>query len=234
MDCVLRKISRKDFDDDVHSEFIKFSKGNFDFKYLIDAKKQKDKWAIKTGSEYANFLVRRCVEKASGKISVKGVIVSTFDLKKDMPFEISGVKQFMGVKQIMVDCQVSPNQIIELMDKYPRAFFALSFSVDGCDLKIKAKAPKSAKPAAAGEKEPSPEFCSLKTADSDMVKNLFFDVESFSEISIKHAIKINDIRLPAGEKDPVKIRENAKRIGVVVRRIKVDGKEMTKEYPFEA
>ena len=106
MESFLKKVSKGEFDESVHSELIKFSKGIFENRYLINAKKQKDKWAIKTGAEFANFLVRSCLESSSSKIKVKGVIVSTLDLSKDINFGISGTKQFMGVKQHIIDTDV--------------------------------------------------------------------------------------------------------------------------------
>lgn len=234
MESFIKKISEKNFDESVHIELVKFSKGKFANKYLIDAKKQKDKWSIKTSAEFANFLVRRCLESAPEKINVKGVIVSTMDLRNEVKFPIEKVKQFMGVKQIAVNGEVSSKEIISLMDRFPKAFFALSFSTDKSDLKIKAKAPKSAKPASGGEKEVKADFCSLKTKDESIVRDLFFDMPSFSEISINHTLNINDITLPKNETDPVKIRENAIRKGNIIRKIKADGKESEKEMPFEA
>ena len=105
---------------------------------------------------------------------------------------------------------------------------------EGNELKIKAKAPKSAKPAATGEKAPSPDFCSLKTTNHEIVKSLFLDVPDFNEISIRHTLKINNIELPKGETDPVKIRENAKRKGAIIRKVKIDDCEIIKEYNFTA
>lgn len=234
MESVLKKINAGKFDDGVHSEFVKYSKGVFGNKYLLDAKKQKDKYSIKAGAEFANFLVRSCLEKVSGKIKVSGIIVSTFDLRKEIDFPIERVKQFMGIKQLVVNGEMEPKEIISVMDRYPKAFFALSFSTPESDLKIKAKAPKSAKPAATGEKEPKADFCSLKTTDKSIVNDLFFDFPNFSEIKIVHTLNIKDIILPKGESDPAKIRELAKRKGIITRKVNADGKESVKEMPFEA
>ena len=234
MDSVLKRINEKKFDEGVHGEFIKFSKGVFNNKYLVDAKKQKDKWSIKTGAEFVNFIVRRCLEDASGKIPMKGVIVSTFDLRNEVKFPIGKMKQFMGIKQLVLETEVDPKEIIALMDKFPRAFYALSFSTPKCDLKIKAKAPKSAKPASSGDKEVSADFCSMKTTDKSLVDDLLFDCADADVVSIKHTLKIEDIILPKGEKDPVQIREKAVRKGVIVRRVKIGDKETIKELAFEA
>lgn len=218
----------------IHDEFTKFSRGLFADRYIIEAKKQKDKWNIKTSNEFANFFVRALLEKASGEIDIKGVIVATFDVSKEAKFPIENIKQFMGIKQAVVNSKIAPAKIIELMNKFPKAFYALSFSVEGSDLKIKPKAPKSAKPAAGGEKEPKAEFCSLKTSDASIAKDLLFDCLDAPAVTIKHEIHINDIILPKNEKDPVKFRENAIRKGKIVRILTVDEKQTRKEANFEA
>lgn len=234
MENIFQKISEGRKDEDVHREFVKFSKGVFDNKYLLDAKKQKAGWSIKAGAEFANFLVKTCASKAQGEIHLKGVIVSTMDLRKEVPFPHGDVKQFMGIKQLVIDTKTTPDKLLSLMEKQPKAFYALSFVSGSNELKIKPKAPKSAKPASGGEKEPKAEFCSLKTSDYEISNSLFFDMPDFKEISVNHSIVIKEIELPKGETDPVKIRENAIRKGIIRRRIIADGKETVKEYPFEA
>ncbi len=232
MENVIGQIFAGKVDELRHIEFVKFGKGTFTNKYLVTGKKQASKWSIKTGSEFANFFVRNCLEKISGSVKVKGAIIATFKIGEDAGFPIERIKQFMGIKQAIINTEVDPKKIIELMDKYPKAFFALSFSTDDCDLKIKAKAPKSAKPSAKGEKAPKPGFCSLKTTDKNIIDSLFFDVTDFKEIEINHTININQIILPKGESDPVKIRELAKRKGKLIRKITVDGKEKVSEKEF--
>lgn len=238
MESTIRKIASGKDDEEVHDEFIKFSRGVFNNRYLIEGKKSKNGWAVKTGPEYANFLVRKCLEKIKGNVEASGVIVSTFDIRNGMGGHVFSpeeeVKQFMGIKQLKVNGSIPISRIIEVMQKYPRAFYALTFSGDDFQLKIKAKAPKSAKPSTSGEKEASADFCSIKTGDREIIEDLFFDYSDFSEIKVKHVINIKEITLPKGEKDPVKIRENAVRRGIITRIVNIDGKEIKKEYALEA
>src|SRR3989344_6827941 len=145
MENVMKRIFSGKSDDDMHNEFVKFSRGIFNDRYLIQAKKQKDLGSIKTGNEFANFLVRRCLERINGEINISGIIVYTGNLE-DSKIPIERVKQFMGIKQYVVNSKVKSSDIIEAMNKYPRAFFALTFITPNAELKIKAKAPKSAKP----------------------------------------------------------------------------------------
>jgi hypothetical protein len=215
-----------------HGEFIKFSKGVFSNRYLIEAKKQKDSWAIKAGPEFVNSIVRMCLEKESSDVEITGVVVSTFKIE-DAGLPIERIKQFMGIKQAVINAKVAPSKILSAIDRYPRAFFALSFSSQLCQLKIKAKAPKSAKPATTGEKEPKAEFCSLKTFNESIIRDILFDVPEFKEAKVKHTITINEIILPKGISDPVQMRELSKRKGVLKREINADGRNIVKEASFE-
>lgn len=239
MKSVLTKIFSGVYDEEVHSKFIKFGKGTYAQRYLIDAKKQKQTWSVKTSAEFANFLVRACLEETEQEVAVKGVIISTFDIHSEAQnlsgnTPVVGVKKYMGIKQLQIDGKIEPQKLLFLMDKYPRAFYALSFSTPTSILKVKPKPPKNGKPAAAGKKEISADFCSLKTSNASLVKELLFDVPEFQEVKVQHTLTITDIVLPKDVSDPVQIREQARRKGTITRFIKVDGKEMKKEAEFEA
>lgn len=231
---VIKKIFSGIKDEEVHADFTKFSKGVFTNRYLVDAKKQKDKWSIKTGAEFVNYVVRECLKEVKGEFDVSGVIVATFDVSKEAEFPVVRIKQFMGIKQAVIDCKTTPDKILKLMDKYPKAFFALSFSTPDSELKVKAKAPKSAKPAATGDKEPAAEFLSLKTINKAIADDLLFGIDNFQVVAIKHILNIKDIILPKNEKDPLKLRENAIRKGTIERIVTIDGNQTKKEVAFEA
>jgi hypothetical protein len=67
------------------------------------------------------------------------------------------------------------------------------------------------------------------------IKEAFFwDLPECKKAYIEHEIKISEIILPKGEKEPAKIRELAKRKGTIVRKMIADGKETSREIPFEA
>ena len=230
----IKKIFSGICDAEVHSDFLKFGKGEYKDKYLINGKKQGDKWILKAGAEFANNLVRLGLQKAKSKVKITGVIVST--LKLDIPIS-KDLKQFMGIKQYKIDTEVEASDVLKLMETYPRAFFALSFILPDYELKIKAKAPKSAKPSTKEIKEPKAEFCSLKTTDEKVVNEIFFDVSSsFKEIAVKHILKIEQIVYPRdfAKMKPEDVREQSKRKGVIVREVLVDGKSEKKEVKFEA
>jgi hypothetical protein len=238
MEFFIKKIWQGKIDEKVHEELIKFGKGNFPNKYLIQAKKQKDKWHIKTSNEYANYLVEKCLKtlKQNEKINIKGIIVTTLDIEKEIDLEIKDVKKFMGIKKIIINTEVDKDKLINLIEENPRVFFALSFKTPTCELKIKEKSPKSSKPSNKGEKKPKPGFCSLKTSDKEIVKDLLFDVPNFQETSINHTIVIDKIIYPENLKElkPKEIREKAKRKGKIIREADVDGKQEIREKEFIA
>lgn len=218
-------------EEEVHNEFIKFSRGEFKSKYLITAKKQKDKWVIKTGPEFVNAIVRLCLDKAPAKVQMTGVIVST--TKIDAPF-IKGVKQFMGIKQHKIEGEMDKADLVDMIKKNPRVFYALSFVTPSCELKIKAKAPKSAKPSTSGEKDKVADFVSLKTTDKDIINELFFDYPEFNEIAIRHTLKIDSVVYPKEymKMKPEDVREQSKRKGFLIRNAEVDGQMKVSQAEF--
>lgn len=242
---IIKKIFDGAIDDEVHVAFLKFGRGVYRGKYLLEGKRQAKNWAVKTGAEYANFLVRWCLGSFTEKVRVSGVIVSTLDLRDEIGFDLKKVGNFQGVRKHVVDCEVEPQAIFDLMDKYPKAFFALSFKSpldskhqtgQGFVLKIKPKAPASGKPGKKKEDGPVADFCTLKTRDEGILKELFFDVGKFDVVRIAHEIDVTDIVYPTNMENlkPTEIRELAKRKGILKRVAVVDGDERVSQTEFVA
>ena len=169
----------------------------------------------------------------SDKTKVTGAIVSTSDLTGELEF--INKKQFQGVKRYIIEGEMSGDELINLLNKFPKAFFGLTFNVEkeNIILKIKAKAPKSGKPGK-GDEEVKADFCSLKTTDKKIAENFIFEKPDFKTAKIIHTFLIDKIIMPEGEKDFAKIREMAKRGGKIVRKAEIDGNTSTKEIEFEA
>jgi hypothetical protein len=233
---VMKKIFDQNFDEEVHSDFLKYGKGDYKNKYLLEGKRQATKWAVKTGPEFANFLVKKSLEKCPEEIQVKGIIVSTIDLRDEINFEIVKVGNFQGIRKTQINTVVKVQEIKDLMEKYPRVFFALSFKGDDFNLKIKAKAPKASKPGKGSDEGPRAEFCTLKTKDKSLVDELFFDHSDFKEIRVSHRINITDIVYPDNldSLKPTEVREQSKRKGIITRTAVVDGEEKISEANFVA
>jgi len=233
----IKKVFEKNFDESVHLQFQKFSKGEFRDRAIIRAKFSAGKYTINTTAEFANELVKTVAKKlGSGKTKVTGAIVSTQDLKNDLEFK--EIKQFQGVKRYLIEKEMSGLEILDLIKKFPKNFFALSFNApDGTVLKIKAKAPKSGKPSSKKNENPKSDFCKLITTDSILGKEFIFEKPDFKQAEVVHEFLIQDIVIPPElkkEGDFAKVREMALRKGVIIRKAKIDEKDIRTELELEA
>jgi hypothetical protein len=237
MDCFIKKIFEGKNDDFVHHRFQKFSKGTFADKALVRVTRGAKGFTMWTGAEYANELVRAVAEKlGSNKAKITGPVVSTLKLKENPALQgllaNCGLKQFAGVKQYLVNTEVSGHEIIKCLDAAPEGFFALSFTAGDTTLKIKAKAPKSAKPSTS-EKAAKADFCNLKTSDSSLIAKFVWET-GWKSFEANHTFVINDITLPSGVTDPSELRKKAKRKGEIIRKIIIDSVQKTEKHNFEA
>ncbi len=230
----IKKIYDKNIDEEVHMQFMKFSRGEFKSRALIQARQSKGKYTIVTSQEFANGLVREVAKKLGGQRTlVQGAIVSTSNLTEEIDFYEK--KQFQGVKKYLIKKEFTGDEIIELIEKFPKSFFALSFSTEKDDtvLKIKPKAPKSGKPKSKGDQKPKPNFCRLITKDEALAKSFIFEKKDWKRAEVEHAFMIKDIVLPDGEEDPAKVRELAKRKGVIIREAMIDEENVRTDIEFE-
>ena len=231
----IKKIFDGTSDESVHLQFQKFSKGEFRHRALIRVKFSAGKYTIYTSAEFSNELVRMMAEKLGDeKTNITGAIVSTSDLTGELEFKDK--KQFQGVKRYLIDNEMSGNEIIGLLDKLPKAFFALTFEAGGDKLKIKPKAPKSGKPGK-GDEAPKADFCKLVTTDKEIARSFIFEDKEFKEAEVNHTFIIEDIVVPEElkqEKDFSKVREMAKRKGKIIREIRIDEQIVKEEKEFEA
>lgn len=232
----IKKVFNDETDELVHLQFQKFSRGEFKNKALVHARNSNGKYTIKTSAEFANELVRMVAGKIGGdKIKITGAIVSTSDLKEELKFK--EIKQFQGVKRYLIDSEMSGEEIVQLLNRFPKTFFALSFdSGKGDVVKIKPKAPKSAKAKNKDEK-PAPDFCRLVTNDEEIAKSFVFEKPNFKTAEISHNLIIEEIIIPdelKNEKDFSIIREGALRKGKIIRNAVIDGQDMKNEKGFVA
>ncbi|MEK6917409.1 MAG: hypothetical protein AABW51_00505 [Nanoarchaeota archaeon] len=232
----IKKIFDGKIDQSVHLQFQKFSKGEFKRRALVRVKNTGGKFSISTSTEFAKEFIRICAEKlGNNRTGITGIIVSTLDLTGQLEFKDK--KQFQGVKKYIIDNEMSGKEIISLLEKFPKAFFALTFSFGNNILKIKPKLPKSGKPGSKGEDEIKPDFCKLVTDDKALGESFVFESSGFKEAAIAHDFVITGIVISPELKksnDFAKIREEAKRKGKIVRKGKIDGKEFISEKDFEA
>ncbi len=234
----IKKIFDGKTDGFAHLQFQKFSRGEFKEKAGISAKNSKGKYSISAGSEFANELVREMAEKLGNeKTLVTGAVISTSDLNGKIDFKTK--KQFQGVKNYGIEKEMSGNEILKLLDEFPKAFFALSFKTNDSELKIKPKAPMSGKPKIPkeGEERKKPDFCKLTTTDKRIADSFVFETPNWKNADITHTYIIEEIVIPEelkNEKDFAIVREKSLRKGAIVRQSIIDGKEMKEEREFMA
>ncbi len=242
MECFIKKIFEGKRDNWTHSQFQKFSKGEFNDRAMIRAKNSSGKYTIDTTAEYAKELVCTMAERlGAGKTHIKGALISALDLQG---FKYEDRKMAMGIRKYIIDREMTGSEIIDICKNVQKAFFGLSFGFGNDELTIKDKSPKSAKGVSSAKKEDADlkiDFCRLKTSDKKLFEELLFDTEignfNFKKVEIKHNFIITDIIIPPelkDEKDFVKVREGALRKGKIIREIDIDGKKIKKEKEFEA
>ena len=222
-------------DEMTHLQFQKFSRGEFQNRAIIESRFSKGKYTINTTPEFANEMVYIVAKKlGKEKTQVTGSIITTSDL--DGKIDFKSKKQFQGVKNYSISGEMNGEDILNLLSKFPKAFFGLSFSTSDTVLKIKAKMPKSGKPSSKGESVPKPDFCRLVTTDKEIGKSFIFETDDFSKASINHKFIIEKIVIPdelKNEKDFAIVREKSLREGKIIRVATIDEKEIVKEINFK-
>lgn len=232
----IKKIADKRIDELVHLQFQKFSRGEFKDRACFKAKNSAGKYTISTTAEFGNEFVRIFAEKLGDKkTKVIGSIIGTNDLKGILEFK--KISQFQGVKNYSIEMEMSGKEILNLLNKFPKNFFGLSFSVGDDVLKIKAKAPKSGKPSTKEGEGPKTDFCKVVTMDKKLAESFVFEKPNFKVAEIAHDYIIEEIVIPESlkkEKDFAIVREKSLRKGKLIRRGNIDGETIRKELPFEA
>ena len=227
----IKKIFENKIDNEVHRQFKRFGKGNYENRAVVEMSVSKD-LKIKTSFEFTNEFVKFLANTIKDKAHITGGIITTKDLKG---VEFANVKQFAGVKTYQIDTEISKNDLLFLLDNYLDAVFCLSFSTQYGSLKTKVKSPKSAKPGK-DEGMAKADYCTFITSDLDFKKEFAFDTtENFKKFSANHTFIINELTVSEQYKtDFGAARTNAKRKGKIIRKISIDGKQSIKEIDFEA
>jgi len=231
MNFIKKIVDRKE-DELTQLQFQKFSKGTFKDRAVLKVKKSKNKYTINGTGEFINELVRMMALKlGSEETEVSGAVITTADLEGKLDF--TDKKQFQGVKRYLIKTTMNGDNLIKLLDEFPKAICALSFDVGADKLKIKPKAPKMGVPGKDGE-HPKTDACKLVTTDAAIGESFIFETADFKLAEINHVFMIESIAMPeTDEKDFAKIRAMAGKAGKIIRTSKIDGEETVKEYPFE-
>tara|TARA_Y100000310_G_scaffold344189_1_gene455628 strand:+ start:3496 stop:4161 length:666 start_codon:yes stop_codon:yes gene_type:complete len=221
MECFIKKIFENNVDESVHSQFIRFGKGDYKGRALLSLHKT-SKVKLKGSFEFVNDFVNLVSE-------LEDVEFSGFILSKEK-LELENEKKKSGIYSYEVT-DINSEKVKELKDK--AYYFLLNTETPTIKLKIKKKLPKPGK----SEKKVDDKFCQLEADFKyyNHIKNIFFwDVPDCKKVKAKHEYEINDLVYPEDEKDSVQIRLKTKRKGKIIRKLDIDGREQQNEKDFEA
>jgi hypothetical protein len=227
----IKKIWFGKIDDAVHFQFIRFSRGIFENRAVINVKNGE---TIKLTSTFE--LTNDFVNFVAGLADVKfsGIILSREDLEEI--FMKGGVEWDESKKRglfVYIIEEISSSVVNEIKDK--TYHMLLDAEVPGISLKIKKKLPKLGK---SSKEKIDDKFCVLELDEKffpQLYEEFLFDLPSdFKRIRISHTFNITEIILPQGEKDFEQLRLKAKRKGKILRIAEIDGKTMQEEKEFEA
>ncbi|MEM4152921.1 MAG: hypothetical protein QXK80_02295 [Candidatus Pacearchaeota archaeon] len=222
----IKKIFENKVDETVHKQFVRFGKGTYELRAIINVTKQVDKIKISSTFELANDLVE-FVSTLVPKLSVSGIILSK---NKIDGYEF---RKKQGILACEINKEMSADELKELSIKVYAMLF--DCSAPGILLKIKKRLPK---PGKSGETKVDDKFCVLELDKKfwpQLHNEFLWDLPTdFKKARIEHSYIIKELVLPKDEKDFEKMRIMAKRKGKIIRKIVVDNQEINKEKEFEA
>jgi len=217
MESFVKMIFEGNICEECHRHFVRFGKGKYERRFLINVnvgKKVKIRGSFEWANDFVKFIRENKEVKFSGNILSKDKIPGKDGKKKSGGFVY----------------EISDSSLEGFEDAY---FYLLNVDEEDIVLKIKKKLPKPGKSA----DKIDGKFCSM---DLDLkywpkVREIFFwDVsENVKKVKIAHDVIIEEIVIPSGEEDPIKIRELAKRKGRIIRKIEADKEESSKEFNVE-
>jgi hypothetical protein len=215
MESFIKNVILKKIDPESKRYFLRYGKGDYKGRFLLSFDVAGEKIKLRSSFEFANDLVKFVNElnnqlRFNGKILTKNKIEGKLGRKKAglLVYEVS-------------DCDIN---------EYPNAFYYL---LDGGNNDISLKIKKGLPKPGQNESKIDDKFCALDINIKYLkqVKEAFFwDVSEGKKTIIEHEIIVDGVEFPKGEKDPVKIRENAIRKGKILRKINIDGKDNVIEY----
>ena len=244
----ITKIVNGQHDETLHGHFVKFGKGEFDGPIIsIDNKRKTISMSCTFGYEdllldaFNTFL-------QDGEYKVSGVILThkneTEHLSK---FNISSMRYKAPLYKVKVNTQLTSQQIKELIS--PMIYKEYLFlTIKALDKRVKDNFKcKTTFPKPKEQEEgtlPKLDFAKAVIQNTEdaiewIVTRVVPEIESntkFKKIIVQNRFIINELKLPADREkySATELRKIAVRVGKVIRKITVDGKEIEKEYTFEA
>jgi len=226
----IKKIFENKIDESVHRQFVRFSKGQFENRAIINIRKT-SMIKITTSFELANDLVK-FISFLSSEFKIKGLLMI-----KEQISDLKGKKK-KGFFVYDIDKKISGEELKSLVSKANYTLFDCVSEDNSIDLKIKKRLPR---PGKGSKAKVNDKFCQLILSLKywpQVQKEFLFDLPSeIKKVHFEHTYIIKDINIPKElekEGDYEKIRLGVKRTGKIIRKAIVDGKESIKEKDFTA
>ena len=229
----IKKILLDEADEKVHVQFVRFSRGTFENRAVLNVRSGK---IIKAGGTFD--LVNDMVLFAS-QLSQKFSVSGTF-FTRENPEELlaalnikADVKKKKNLFQSEINAELNPGQAKKI---YEASYcLLLDVNAEGISLKTKKKLPR---PSKSSKEKVDDKFCVLEIDEKyskQFHDEFLFDIPPvFKKARIAHTFIISEVILPKGEKNFELMRLNAKKKGKIVRQAEVDGKISQQEKTFEA
>lgn len=193
--------------------FLRFGKGSYKRRFVMALNKGA-KIKIKASYELSNSFVEFVRENK--EVGFSGKILTTEKVQGKEGRKKAGSFVY----------EISESNLEGFENPY---FYLLDANSGDIVLKIKKSLPKPGK----DEEKVDDKFCSMELDEKywgKIKESFFWDIpDKVKKVSVEHEILISDIEYPEGEKDPVRIRELAKRKGKMIRKLVVDGKVEIRE-----
>lgn len=219
MESFIKKLFHGNCDEQVHRQFIRFSRGTFAGRAALSLVKN-DKIKLGGSFEFATDFSVFVAENSDALFS--GMILS----KEKIP-EFTG-KEKTGIWQYDVE-NIDSGKLKGLGNVYA---LLLDAEGDGISLKIKKKLPK---PGKSGELKIDDKFCIIEADMRYWLKlKEAFALPECRKCKVNHTYIIEEVIVDKNEKDFAKMRENAKKKGKIIRKMNIDGREIIEERGFVA
>jgi hypothetical protein len=232
----ITQIANKETNEETHNALIRYGPGEFEKEEIIIAISKK-KIKIQAGLDMVNPIQRFFTSVCTKDVEVSGTIPTARDVGSELDslgilYEEKRRYGKSGAKYEL-DTTLTPDKAHELVNKVYEFFLLLNLNSGDSKVKVKkADTPKI------GSLVPKFITAEVPVEVLDKVKEEFlFDVEfdKAKKVIITHTFVIEDVIFDEEliKTDPLKARLEAKRKGVLKRKIDIDGSVTEKEYPFE-
>jgi hypothetical protein len=229
----IKKIWFGEIDAKVHAQFVRFSRGIFENRAILNIKqgnKIKANSTFELANDFVLFLAN--LEKT---FAVSGILLSRENPKQ--LFDELEIEAAISKKKNLFEAKIDTGLTSEQLKRIAEITYFMLFDMHSQDISFKVKK-KLPQPSRSGQEKINDKFCTLELDlkfFSRFHEEFLFDLpENFNKARITHRYEISEIILPRGEKNFEQIRLKAVRKGRIVRKIEVDGKEKITAKDFKA